>query len=121
MLLALAFCAACGGGGGGGGGSAGGGSSGPTVQTPASVALTWSSSDAVAGYVVHWGAAARTYSHGVDVRKPVADAQGTVMVVVALDAREYAATYYFAITSYDADGNSSAYSNELSIDAAASE
>jgi hypothetical protein len=109
----LAICASCGSGGGGGG--TGGESDAPGAQAPASVALTWSGTDAVVGYVVHWGTAPRAYSHDIDVRKPVADAQGTVMVVVALDAGERAATYYFAITAYDTAGNSSAYSNELSL------
>lgn len=89
----------------------------PDAQTPA-VALTWSGDDAVAGYVVHWGNATRTYAHDVDVLKPAADAQGRITVVVALDGADAAPTYYFAITSYDAAHDSSELSNELSIDAA---
>lgn len=112
-LLVLAICASCGSG--GGGGSAGGESAAPGAQAPASVALTWNGADTAAGYVVHWGTASRAYSHDIDVRKPVADEHGAVMVVLALDADEQAATYYFAITSYDAAGNSSVYSNELSL------
>lgn len=112
-LLVLAICSACGGG--GGGGSTGGSTSAPDTT----VALTWRSSDAdVAGYVVHWGTAARAYSHDVDVSEPSADAEGNVTVVIALDGGDPASRYYFAITSYDAGGNSSGYSNELSTDGA---
>lgn len=117
VLLMLASFMSCGGGGGGSSGSAGG--SGVPVST-ADVAITWRGTDAnVAGYVVHWGTASRTYAHDVDVSKPVADAQGTVMVVIALPTDDSASTYYFAISSYDASGSASAYSNELALDVAA--
>ena len=43
------------------------------------------------------------------------DGDGNVTVVIALDAAPGAATYFFAITSYDVAHNSSDYSNELSI------
>jgi ABC-type phosphate transport system substrate-binding protein len=115
-LLVLALCASCGSG--GGGGSAGDSEAAPDASSPASVALTWSGSDDVAGYVVHWGTTSGVYSRAIDVRKPVADAQGAVTIVITLDGVDAdVAGYFFAITSYDTAGSSSAYSNELSIDA----
>ncbi len=114
----LAICASCGSGGGGGG--AGDGEVAPDPNAPVSVALTWSGSDDAAGYVVHWGTTSGVYSHDVDVRKPVADAHGDVTVVIMLDGVDASvARVFFAITSYDAARNASAYSNELGIDAAA--
>lgn len=77
--------------------------------------LTWRGADDVTGYVVHWGTASRVYVHDVDVQKPPAHANGAVTVVITLDASD-AATYYFAVSSYDATRTASAYSNELSID-----
>jgi hypothetical protein len=111
-LLVLAICASCGGGG-GSGGSAGDGGAAPADTGPANVSLTWRGSEDIAGYVVHWGTVSRAYSHDVDVLKPPMDADGNVAVVIALDGGAAAAVYYFAITSYDAAGNSSDYSNEL--------
>jgi hypothetical protein len=111
-LLVLASCTSCGGGGGSSGSAGGGGA--PT--STADVAITWRTTDeSVAGYVVHWGTASRDYAHDVDVSKPTEDAQGTVRVVIALPTEAFDTTYYFAISSYDAAGDASAYSNELSI------
>jgi hypothetical protein len=113
LLAVLTSCASCGGGGGGGGSAEEGSAPGSHV------AVTWIGSDDAAGYVVHWGIVSRAYSHDIDVLKPVADAQGTVTVVVALDGDATVSAYYFAITSYDSAHNASGYSNELSIDAPA--
>jgi hypothetical protein len=110
-LLVLAMCASCGGGGAGGG--AGGA---PDENAAATVGLTWSGGDAAAGYVVHWGTTSGAYPHAVDVGKPGADSHGAVTVTIALDGADAsAARFFFAITSYDAAGDSSGYSNELSI------
>jgi hypothetical protein len=116
-LLVLASCTSCGGGGGGGSnGSAG--SSGAPAST-ADVSITWRGTDPnVAGYVVHWGTESHVYAHDVDVSKPMADAQGAATVVIAVPTEDSASTYYFAISSYDGAGGTSAYSNELSIDVA---
>ena len=118
-LLVLAICTSCGSGGGG----RGAGGAEVTPDAPTSVAITWSGSDAAtAGYVVHWGATSGTYAHDVDVRKPAADGNGEVTVVMTLDGADpSAARFFFAITSYDDAGASSAYSNELSIEASAAE
>jgi hypothetical protein len=82
------------------------------------VQLTWRGDDAVAGYVVHWGTASRDYVHDLDVQKPAKDANGAVTVVIAFDAAETVATFYFAVTSYDVAHVESAYSNELPVDVA---
>ncbi len=107
-LLVLAVCSSCGGG--GGGGSAG--ERNPTLH--ADVAITWRDADDVAGWVVHWGTASRVYDHTVDVAKPAADGDGNVTVVIAIDGVTES-FLYFALTSYDAAANSSAYSNELAL------
>ena len=110
-LLVLAMCASC-----GGGGAGGGAGSAPDENAAATVGLTWTGSDAAAGYVVHWGTTSGAYSHAVDVGSSVADSHGTVTVTIALDgAAASAERFFFAVTSYDAVGDSSAYSNELSI------
>jgi len=80
------------------------------------VAITWRDDESVAGWVVHWGTTSRVYIHEVNASKPVSDVDGNVTVVVAVDGAA-ASRFYFAITSYDASGNSSDFSNELSTDA----
>jgi hypothetical protein len=110
-LLVLAICSSCGGGG-GGGGSAGEGD----PASHADVAITWLDDESVTGWVVHWGAASRGYTHEVNVSKPASDADGNVTVIIAIDG-EASSRFYFAITSYDPSGNASAFSNELSTDA----
>lgn len=113
MALLLAGLSSCGGGGGGSNQRAGG------VST-ADVAITWrGTAEDVAGYLVHWGTASGSYTHDVDVANPVADAQGIVTVVIALPIEDGATTYYFALSSYDAAGATSAYSNELSVEVSA--
>jgi len=116
LLLVVASCMACGGGGGGGSSDEAGGNAGPA--STADVAITWRATDPnVAGYVVHWGAAPGAYSHDVDFAKPMADAEGTVTVVIAVPiAGVESSAYYFAISSYDVLGGTSSLSNELSID-----
>jgi hypothetical protein len=113
MALLLAGLSSCGGGGGGSNQRAGG------VST-ADVAITWrGTAEDVAGYLIHWGTASGSYTHDVDVADPVADAQGIVTVVIALPIEDSSTTLYFAMTSYDAAGATSAYSNELSIEVSA--
>ncbi len=111
-LLVLAG-ASCGGSGGSGGSAGGDGEAASSVR----VQVSWLDTDAsVAGYVLHWGTTSRVYTHEVDVAKPVADAKGTVMVEVGISVDPSTTTYYFAISSYDASGGASGYSNELSVD-----
>jgi hypothetical protein len=84
------------------------------------VAITWrGTAQGVAGSVVHWGTTSDEYPHDLDVGKPSADADGIVMVVMALPIEGSSATYYFAMSAYDPRGAMSAYSNELSIEVSA--
>jgi Malectin domain/Bacterial TSP3 repeat len=82
------------------------------LSTPAfatSVNLAWnpSSSAQVTGYKVYYGYASRQYSTHLDVGK------STTAVVSGLND---AKIYFFAATAYDAAGNQSGYSNEVSYD-----
>jgi len=117
LALLLAGPLSCGSGGGGSGGRT---ASGNDSTATADVAIAWrGAAQDIAGYVVHWGTASGEYSHDVDVGNPQADADGIVMVVMALPIEDSSATYYFAMSSYDARGAMSAYSNELSIEVSA--
>jgi hypothetical protein len=106
FLIAL-IVAACGGGGGSGGGSAG------PVGTISSLAIRWAAAPDVAGYRIHWGLRPAEYTESIDVGMPVAD-DGIANYV--LDGLPAPGTYYFAMTSYDADGRPSAFSNEIAVD-----
>jgi len=107
-LALLVLGVGCGGGGGGGSGD-GSRASNATVG----VQLTWSDGgEAIAGYSVHWGTASRAYVHVLDVGHPAASPDGVITVVIAL---EPASTYFFAVTARAADGETSPYSNELSV------
>jgi hypothetical protein len=102
-LAMLASIAGCGGGGGGGSDDDG---------SPSAVAIRWRASPDAAGYVVHWGAASRVYAASLDVGAPPVADDGSTEVVVPLDPAD---VYYFAVTSYDASGRSSGYSNEIAV------
>lgn len=98
------------------GASCGGGGDGEEEATNSAidVAVTWRANEpAVAGYVVHWGTASRTYSHDIDVQMPASDTDGLIMVAIRLDPDDSEPTYFFAITAYGSDGASSGYSNEV--------
>jgi len=111
MVPALALLVLSVGCGGGGGGGSGGGSQ--ASNDTVGVQLTWSDGgEAIAGYSVHWGTASGTYVHVLDVGRPAASSDGVITVVIAL---EPASTYYFAVTARDAGGETSPYSNELSV------
>jgi len=70
------------------------------------VTLSWdpNSEPAVAGYNLHYGTAARTYSETIVV------GDKTSYTVTGLGG----GTYFFAVTAYDILGNESSYSNEVS-------
>jgi len=107
LTLLVLLSAGCGGGGGGGGGSQ------PSGDTSA-VEVTWrGGTDGVAGYVVHWGTQSGAYDSVQDVGTPPLSPEGLIVVVIAVAP---APVYYFAVTSYDRAGQSSAYSNELSVE-----
>lgn len=78
-----------------------------TIPTTASVTLTWdpSTSPAVTGYRVHYGATSGQYTDSVAVGNI---ATGTVPGLTS------GLTYYFAVTAFDANGLESDSSNEIS-------
>lgn len=106
----LALCAiALGGCGGSGGG--GGQSSGPAgASGGASAALQWSASTdgRVRGYRVYYGSKSGIY----DQTKGAGLSTSTTSYVVG--SLVEGQTYFFAVTSYDTDGNESDYSGEVS-------
>lgn len=69
--------------------------------------LDWnaSSSPNVTGYYVYYGTTSGIYSYKVDA------GNGTTLTITNLAP---GTTYYFAATAYDADGDESAYSSEVS-------
>jgi fibronectin type 3 domain-containing protein len=73
--------------------------------------LSWnaSSSSDVVGYRVYWGTGSGSYAqpHGSGVNTGSA----TGYTVTGLSVGR---TYYFAVTAYDAAGNESAFSGEVS-------
>jgi hypothetical protein len=80
----------------------------PTNSLAGQTTLAWDSPDIttdVAGYMIHYGTASDTYSQGIDVGNT------TSYTVSNLTVGE---RYYFAVTSYDAVGDESVYSNEVS-------
>jgi hypothetical protein len=62
---------------------------------------------ALAGYKIYYGAASGNYTASVDVKNV------TSISLSTLDLQS-GQTYYFAVTAYDAAGNESGYSNEVS-------
>ena len=86
----------------------------PQYAFSAQATLTWNApttnSDGtpltdLAGYKVYYGTASGNYAQTVDV--------GNVTTSVVSNLTD-GATYYFAVTSYDASGGESGYSNEVS-------
>lgn len=73
----------------------------------ASVALAWTPSPnpAVTGFIVYYGTASRAYTQSLTV--------GNV-TNVTVNGLASGATYYFAATTYDAAGNQSTFSQEVS-------
>lgn len=108
LLLFALLVAACGGG--------GSGSDDATGEVPAEPGLLirWQESADVEGYVIHWGAESGSYTHTRDVGSPPADADGVTSYV--LDDVGAMGTVYFALTSYDSEGQMSGFSNEISAD-----
>ena len=56
------------------------------------------------GYVIYWGASSRDYSGSHTINDETLTEHTMCLA---------AGTYYFAMTAFDADGNESAYSNEV--------
>ena len=131
-VLALLFgLSACGGGGGGGSasdtggvnttaqttGSGSGSGSNPAPAATSSTTLSWSApaarSDgsplalsAIGGYRIYYGASAGNYTNQLDVSDPSATSFTVNNMPVG--------TYYFVMTTYDINGQESAYSPESS-------
>jgi len=61
----------------------------------------------LAGFVIHWGTASRTYTSQVDIADPASD-EYTWIIETTVPT-----TIYFAMTAYDDDDNVSAFSNEV--------
>jgi hypothetical protein len=71
------------------------------------VTLAWDANTEsdLAGYKVHYGTASGSYTTIVDVHKVTTSSIGTLTA---------GQTYYFAVTAYNASGNESGYSNQVS-------
>ncbi len=105
LLLAL-LLAACGGG--------GSGSDGGTGEASSGLLIRWRQTSDAVGYVIHWGAESGAYMHTLDVGAPEADGAGIVSFL--LEDPGATGLIYFALTSYDADFQMSAFSNELAAE-----
>ena len=106
VLFFALLVVACGGGGSGSGGGSG--------ETSSGLLIRWREVSNAAGYVVHWGTASGAYVHTLDVGAPDSDEQGIVSFL--LEEPGTAGLIYFALTSYDADFQMSAFSNELAAE-----
>jgi len=76
------------------------------------VTLAWDANTEsdLAGYRVHYGTASGSYTTSVDVHKVTTSSIGTLTA---------GQRYYFAVTAYNASGNESGYSNQVSYSVAA--
>ena len=102
LLLALALVNAC-------------GKDLRITVTDAGITLTWSAPTTytdgspllVAGYRVYYGSAARSYNGSIDIKT------NSITLDSAALFSGVSATYYFAVTAYDAAATESDYSNEV--------
>ena len=103
LFISLSFFS-CGGGGGSGSSSTGSSNSATiTWDAPTTNADGTPLTD-LAGYKLYYGTSSGNYSVAIDVGNV------TTFKVDGLSS----GTYYFAVTAYDASGNESDYSNEVS-------
>ncbi len=81
----------------------------PAPANAASIGLAWDQCNdpGVVGYRIHYGAEAGNYTKTVQV-------EGRLTSKAVVDNLEDGKTYFFVITSYNAKGEESAYSYELS-------
>lgn len=85
----------------------------------ASKRLTWNmnSESDLAGYIVYYGTASHVYglrSTGVGLSGDGSTGRPSKIISGLLDAT----TYYMAVTAYDATGNESTFSGEVSVSVA---
>jgi hypothetical protein len=104
VVLLMAAC------GGSGSGSDAGGEPSADVDSHALVVRWQPTADAI-GYVVHWGTRSRAYDRALDVGAPPPDARGESSAIFEYVGAPGA--IYVSLTSYDRDGRSSAFSNEI--------
>ncbi|MCC6765480.1 MAG: hypothetical protein IT293_12545 [Deltaproteobacteria bacterium] len=113
ILVAFAVLMAACGGGGSGSGTDDASSDGDGTANVQRFVVRWRASAAAAGYLVHWGTESGAYRDAVDVGAPLPDADG-----VASFELEYpgpSGVIYFALRSYDAAFQTSAFSNEIAV------
>lgn len=111
VLLAL-LVVACGGGGSGSGG--GGGWSDGGGEAASGLLIRWRATGDAEGYVIHWGTESGEYVHALDVGAPEQTDDGIVSFL--LEDPGVSGTIYFALTSYDAEGQMSPFSNEVAAE-----
>jgi len=93
----------------------GGGSSSDsdtTVGTLSSIEIRWAVSPDVTGYRIHWGRRSAEYTTTIDVGMPAGESG---IVTYVLDGLPAPGMYHFAMTSYDDEGRTSAFSNEIAV------
>jgi len=81
----------------------------PTDSQAGKVTLAWDPPDIIAdvfGYVIHYGTFPGTYFKSIDLGNTTSCTFSNLIG---------GQTYYFTVTSYDAAGYQSVYSNEVSI------
>jgi hypothetical protein len=107
MFPFAAALSACGGGGGGGGDIAGD----AHCDEPGVACLAWTRSDsaAVSGYFIYYGTAPRHYQQNWGDALNAGNVSNYVVTNLSPGVR-----YYFAVTAYDAYGEQSWFSNEVS-------
>jgi hypothetical protein len=77
----------------------------PCLSRADTVTLAWDASSDATGYKLFYGTASRTYTTTIDVKN---------VLRYTIQNIPDNATYYFAATAYDAAGNESGYSVEVS-------
>lgn len=77
----------------------------PCVAIAGTVHLAWDGSQGAAGYEIHYGTAPGTYQVAIDTSLAT-----TIIVGDLINGQ----TYYFAALAYNAEGDESPYSNEVS-------
>lgn len=77
----------------------------PTVGLSMTLAWTPSTNPAVVGFKIHYGSANRVYTTAFNV--------GNLTTSTTINGLVAGQTYHLAVTTYDADGNESAFSDDI--------